>query len=174
MTSHLRPGPSMRTSWKRIRNWIPNTIIWLYGGTDRPFRCRLFKQEDPLLFLIGSISTRFKRVFRQRRRAWLRDRYTWWASINDFDDATTAVDLRWLQQDKMASEDRKMDDEMNKNDTTLNTRVGLGPELNRGRIFKSGGFFNYIFSPRTGRGLSVFCPVPRSGFERGKKMKTRS
>ena len=45
--------------------------------------------------------------------------------------------------------------------------LGLGPELNRGRIFKSGGFFNYIFSPRTGRGLSVFCaPI---GFRAGQK-----
>ena len=121
MTSRLRP--SMRTSWKRIRNWIPNTIIWLYGGTDRPFRCRLFKQEHPLLFLIGSILTRFKRVFWQRRRAWLRNRYTWWASINDF-----AVDLTAAGQNGQRGQKNGRRDEQKRHNTkhqSLLTRTDM-------------------------------------------------
>ena len=47
--------------------------------------------------------------------------------------------------------------------------VGLCTELNRAGILQSGRVIYLFFCAPTGHGLSFFCPVPRSGFVRGKK-----
>ena len=48
------------------------------------------------------------------------------------------------------------------------------PRAKSGRNFAIGAGFLFIFFAPTGHGLFVFCPVPRSGFQRGKNTLTRS
>ena len=52
--------------------------------------------------------------------------------------------------------------------------VGLCTELNRAGILQSGRVIYLFICAPTGHGLFFSCPVPRSGFVRGKKMLTRS
>ena len=52
--------------------------------------------------------------------------------------------------------------------------LGLCTELNRGGILQSGRVIYLFICAPTGHGLFFSCPVPRSGFVRGKKMLTRS
>ena len=47
--------------------------------------------------------------------------------------------------------------------------IGLCTELNRAGILQSGRVIYLFFCAPTGHGLSFSCPVPRSGFVRGKK-----